>query len=119
MNKKMFKKLSLVLAASTVLTGAAITASGLDGNCDHSYHAAAISNGTVTLKCEHCEGTTQVQFDDYINEDYAPLDVVEDGIVNAKDYAYLTKNFNEFGRINGFDEEGTTDWEGPTVDLDF
>ncbi len=120
MNKKNIKKLALVVAASVLLTGTAvITAMGEGGTCEHEYHAAAISNGTVTLRCEQCKNTVQVEFMDYINTDYEPLDVVDDGIVNAKDYAYLVKNYNEFGPINGFTEEGTTDWEGPIVDFGF
>ena len=47
---------------------------------------------TVTL-VDNSGNTTTVPFVKYINKSYYLLDVNGDGIVNAKDYAYLIKNY--------------------------
>ena len=47
---------------------------------------------TVTL-VDNSGNTTTVPFAKYINKSYYLLDVNGDGIVNAKDYAYLIKNY--------------------------
>ena len=44
--------------------------------------------------CSECKNRIITRFEEHINErNYAPLDVVEDGIVNAKDYAYIYQNY--------------------------
>jgi len=47
----------------------------------------------VTLK-DNNGNTKSIPFINYINKSYAPLDVNNDGIVNARDFAYLIKNYN-------------------------
>ena len=37
--------------------------------------------------------TTELTFEDFVNENCESLDVVDDGVINAKDYAYLLRNY--------------------------
>ena len=56
------------------------------------YHVSAFNEGVVVLLNADGNETTLV-FANYINDYCEVLDVVEDGIINAKDYAYLLKNY--------------------------
>ena len=38
---------------------------------------------------------TNLAFSKHINEACAPLDIINDGVINAKDFAYLIKNYSE------------------------
>jgi hypothetical protein len=55
------------------------------------YEAVAIKDGEVTIENELGDQKT-VSFEEAINIYEAPLDMNGDGIVNAKDYAWLLKN---------------------------
>ena len=48
---------------------------------------------TVTLTDKN-GNTNSIPFANYINKSHYLLDVTDDGIVNAKDYAYLIRNYN-------------------------
>ena len=56
------------------------------------YSIVSMVNGIVTLE-DASENTTTLRFTDFINSKCDALDVVSDGIINAKDYAYLLKKF--------------------------
>lgn len=65
----------------------------------HTYSLTAFADGVATIACSGCGESYTVSFVDCINktsddEGYCSyLDVVSDGIINAKDYAELTKMF--------------------------
>ncbi|MBR0412376.1 MAG: hypothetical protein IJI47_02240 [Eubacterium sp.] len=44
------------------------------------------------LKCANCNEYYRVSFAAYINDNYAPLDLNGDGIVNGRDYAMIVSN---------------------------
>ena len=50
-------------------------------------------NGTEIVLTNNKGETTSLTFADFLNEKCESLDVVEDGIVNAKDYAFLLKKY--------------------------
>ncbi|MBE6741787.1 MAG: hypothetical protein E7570_05725 [Ruminococcaceae bacterium] len=50
-------------------------------------------DGKTVILTDNNGKTTSVLFADYINKRYYPLDLNDDGIVNAKDYAYLIRNY--------------------------
>jgi len=54
-------------------------------------YSISLFNGTCVILSDG-EKTTSIVFAEHINERCVALDVVEDGIVNAKDYAYLLRN---------------------------
>lgn len=59
-------------------------------SCDsHTLRPIAFDGETAELSCRYCDYKEQAEFMDYCNKVYAPLDVNNDGIVNAKDYARL------------------------------
>lgn len=66
---------------------------------EHSYTAIDYKQGVVGVKCSHCDDYYKVQFADYINTSVgdgsydSALDVVADGVINAKDYAKLRKEY--------------------------
>ena len=106
--KKNVKLIALISAVALLFTGALVAVAGQENDLniphEHDYEVVAFEDGVVTLRCQVCDDACTVDFIDYVNEDYAPLDVVEDGIVNAKDYAYLLQHFG-------------ADWEGPDVEV--
>ena len=51
-------------------------------------------DGTSVTLIDSDGKTTSVPFTDYINKNNPSLDVNDDGIVNAKDYAYLIRNYS-------------------------
>lgn len=117
-NKK--RLIAIICAIALLLTGGIIAFASqeneLDVHTEHTYRVAAFKDGVVKFKCDGCEDTIYVNFFEHINErNYDLLDVVEDGVINAKDYAYLKQHYNSFGAINGFDDEGGSDWEGPDI----
>ena len=63
----------------------------------HSYSLSSFSNDTATVKCSACGDTFTLSFINAVNskkgdEKYSPyLDVTNDGVINAKDYALLNK----------------------------
>ena len=50
-------------------------------------------DGKTVILTDNNGKTTSVLFADYINKRYYPLDLNDDGVVNAKDYAYLIRNY--------------------------
>lgn len=59
----------------------------------HSYETRSFDGENVTIGCKNCENEYSISFMDYYNKSNAYLDVVEDGIVNAKDYAKFLKEY--------------------------
>lgn len=106
--KKNTKRIALLSAFFLLITGAMVAVAGQENNLiiphEHDYQIVAFEEGVVTFRCEDCDAMHTEDFADHINEDYEPLDVVADGIVNAKDYAYLLQHYG-------------ADWEGPEVDF--
>lgn len=66
---------------------------------EHCYKVVDFRNGIVGIKCEHCGAYYRTSFEGYVNimegDDWyiSALDVNDDGIINAKDYA---KIYNEY-----------------------
>ena len=52
-------------------------------------------NGTEIVLTNKEGKTTSLTFAEFLNEKCTSLDVVEDGIINAKDYAYILKNYSQ------------------------
>ena len=50
-------------------------------------------NGTEIELTNKNGKTTSLTFSEFLNEECESLDVVDDGVVNAKDYAYLIRNY--------------------------
>ena len=59
-----------------------------------SNYVISTFNGTEIVLTNKDGKTTSLIFTDFINEYCKSLDVVDDGIVNAKDFAYLIKNYS-------------------------
>lgn len=60
----------------------------------HSYtQIIGFADGVVSTVCDRCDKYKTYTFMDYLNTEFALLDVVEDGIVNAKDYAKLRREY--------------------------
>lgn len=59
----------------------------------HSYTAIDFADGEVGVVCDNCDKYKTVKFMDYLNGQNNLLDIVEDGIVNAKDYAKFRREF--------------------------
>lgn len=65
----------------------------------HTYAVTAFADDVATISCSQCGSSYTVNFTDCINkaegeDGYCQyLDVVADGVINAKDYAELTKMF--------------------------
>lgn len=60
----------------------------------HSYtEIIGFADGEVSTVCDRCDKYKTYTFMDYFGTDFALLDVVEDGIVNAKDYAKLRREY--------------------------
>ena len=96
------KKLSLIFVIFAFIiaagTGIIFTLANQENEieipCEHEYAVTAFENGTATLTCTDCGDTFEESFAEHINErDYALFDMNSDGIVNAKDYAILVKNY--------------------------
>ncbi|MBR2100726.1 MAG: hypothetical protein IJ927_05365 [Eubacterium sp.] len=65
-----------------------------DTQHEHYYQVESFEEGVVTFRCEDCDDSFTERFDEHINErGYELLDMNGDGIVNAKDFAYLIKNY--------------------------
>lgn len=108
---KKTKLIALLSAVVLLFTGALVAVAVqenelvIDPAHEHAYQIVAFENGVVTFRCEVCDDAYTEDFADHLNERaYAPLDVVPDGIVNAKDYAYLLQHYG-------------ADWEGPEIDF--
>lgn len=119
----LFKKrmTALLLAAVVLASGSAIAFAQPDGENDsphtHEYHVITFSQGVVSYKCRYCNDVYSETFASRLNErNYAPLDVVADGVINAKDYAFLINHYDSFGPINGYDD-GSGDWEAPGIEI--
>lgn len=96
----MKKKWIVFLSAFVLLlTGSAIAfatqENELTPSCEHEYQIVSLErNGDIILMCDNCNDRITTTFAEHLNErDYAPLDVVPDGIVNAKDYAIIYQNY--------------------------
>ena len=66
------------------------------GNLDSlsNYNILTFDEDEIVLTNQDGNTTTLV-FADYINDYCSVLDVVDDGVINAKDFAYLLKNYSE------------------------
>lgn len=106
--RKKTKLIGFLSAFILLFTGTMIAVAGQENNLiiphEHEYQVVAFEEGVATLRCEECNAVCTEDFKNHINEDYEPLDVVIDGIVNAKDYAYLLQHYG-------------ADWEGPEIDF--
>ena len=61
----------------------------------HNYELSGFDGDNATIKCKNCDSEYTLKFMDYINGHNTYLDVVEDGIVNAKDYAKLMHTYKK------------------------
>jgi hypothetical protein len=96
MKKKWLMMLcAAVLALTVTMIAFAAQENELNTPCEHDYQVVSLeSNGDIILMCDNCYDRITTTFVEHINErNYAPLDVVPDGIVNAKDYAYIYRNY--------------------------
>lgn len=59
----------------------------------HSYTAIDFADGEVGIVCTVCDHYKTLVFMDYLNAQNELLDIVEDGIVNAKDYAKFKREY--------------------------
>jgi len=59
----------------------------------HNYQLADFKNGMAKIRCNRCNDEYSIAFIDYVNKHNPVLDVVQDEVINAKDYAELTKMF--------------------------
>lgn len=59
----------------------------------HSYVLSSFSNGIAGVQCESCDAHYEIPFIDYVNKSNPILDVVNDNVINAKDYSRLIKMF--------------------------
>lgn len=77
----------------------------METGCEHDYRIVSLEpNNDIILMCDNCNNRITTTFAEHINErNYVPLDVVADGIVNAKDYAYIYHNYK------------SDDWGGESV----
>jgi len=67
-----------------------------DNGCEHKWIVSKYDNiysdTIVTLHCQNCGCDYQVSFSNYLNSrSFSPLDLNNDGIVNAKDFAIIQK----------------------------
>lgn len=66
---------------------------------EHIYKAVDFRNGIVGIRCSHCDEYYRTSFEGYINikenDEWFndALDVVDDGVINAKDYAKLCNDY--------------------------
>ena len=110
MKKKNMLFFAVVLTLAIISTGIIVYAQNETPCIDHVYKVATFSNGEATLICKQCGETCSDCFSDHLNErGYEPLDMNSDGIVNAKDYAYLIHHYDSNGPISG--------WETPIIGL--
>lgn len=59
----------------------------------HNYEAEHFDGENVTVGCKNCDSEYALKFSDYYNLPNSYLDVTDDGIVNAKDYAKLMREY--------------------------
>jgi hypothetical protein len=95
--KKIKIIICLALAVAVICTGLVLAFADQENElefCDHEYEITAFNDGVATFECTECGDTYTDAFADHINEEgYESLDVVPDGIINAKDFSYLMKNY--------------------------
>ncbi|MBQ9228893.1 MAG: hypothetical protein IJ168_08700 [Eubacterium sp.] len=95
------KWILFLLAAAVLLSGTAMALAAqeneLTPECAHHYQIVSFDrDGNIVLKCQKCRDVMSTTFVEHLNErDYEPLDVVPDGIVNAKDYGYILRHYHE------------------------
>ncbi|MCR5208036.1 MAG: hypothetical protein K6C14_06115 [Eubacterium sp.] len=109
--KKRFIVLLLTATFAAAWTGIIVYAEQ-DGGTPHphEYAVAAFDGENATVTCNICGEYKTVNFAAELNSTDCPeLDMNDDGIVNAKDYAYLIKHFDENGPISS--------WESPEIGL--
>lgn len=82
------------------LSGGSVIAFAAQNNaltaaCEHDYKIVTLErNGDIILMCDKCNNRITTTFSAHLNErSYPPLDVVADGVVNAKDYAYIYAHY--------------------------
>lgn len=92
MNKISFKRL-LSLFLIVVILSMSIVVYAVD-NDEHNQLLSYFDGEVAELICVDCGAVENIRFDSYINGYEENLDVVNDGIINAKDYAVLRKRFS-------------------------
>ena len=91
--------ITLVATVALLLTGTAFAFASQENEltlpCEHNYQIVSLErNGDIILMCDNCKERTTTTFAEHLNErNYAPLDVVPDGVINAKDYSYIYKHY--------------------------
>ena len=114
MKKWVWIALALVLAFTGTVIAFASQENEMENGCEHDYQIVSLEpNGDIILTCENCNDRTTTTFAEHLNDrEYAPLDVVPDGIVNAKDYAYILHHY----KASDWGGEEVTDPEFPEFD---
>lgn len=69
-----------------------------DNGCEHNwqivYYVPVENDSIIVLRCNECNAYYRVRFADHLNDrDFPLLDLNNDGIVNAKDYAFIIKHY--------------------------
>lgn len=111
MKKKNKAFFAVILALAIIGTGVMVYADQNETpDHSHDYKVATFDGNEASLICQICGAETTDRFDSHINEEnYAPLDMNGDGIVNAKDYAYLIHHYDSNGPISS--------WESPGIEF--
>lgn len=97
----MNKRINLIVIISIIcvlFTGTIIALASQENEFDvphdHDYQITDFNEGTITFTCEICGDVQTDNFSNHINErDNELIDMNHDGIINAKDYAYLMHKF--------------------------
>ena len=61
----------------------------------HTYELSDFDGENATVKCKNGDSEFTLKFMDYVNGHNTYLDVVDDGTVNAKDYAKLLHTYKK------------------------
>ncbi len=93
--------IAIISAMIVFVTGTLIVLANQENEFDipheHEYQITAFDcdTGIVSFTCMVCDDEKTERFIDHINErNDNPIDVNHDGIVNAKDFAYLMKYYS-------------------------
>ncbi|MCR5207576.1 MAG: hypothetical protein K6C14_03765 [Eubacterium sp.] len=100
--KKGIKSAAAALIAFTVLLTFVYITWGTESGGSahvHSYKATAFKDGKVYITCETCFETEEVDFADRLALEDGAIDLVGDGIINAKDYAYFIRESHYYSDL--------------------
>ena len=97
-NKKFRLVVITALVAAVISTSFIVAFADQENNLDvpheHEYEITAFDRGEISFTCEMCGETYTEYFSDYLNSrDNETFDMNDDGIINGKDYAYLSQQF--------------------------